>query len=73
MNIRGKEFSDEWHYAFQWGSFVYKKTLLLSFEAKRQLSRKNKPQSTTSEGLWNNTSYLTYGFGLLISLMKIVV
>ena len=41
INIRGKEFSDEWHYASQWGLFVYKKALLLSLEAKRQASRRN--------------------------------
>ena len=64
LNVRSKEFSDEWHYASQWGLFVYKKALLLSLEAKKQVSRKNKPQDTTPEGLWNNTSYIAYGGGI---------
>ena len=64
INIRGKEFSDELHYSSQWGLFVYKKALLLSLEAKRQVSRKNKIPNTTPEGLWNNTSYWAHGLGI---------
>ena len=64
MNYRNNGFSNEVHSSFQWGSFVYKEKLLLSFEAKKLESLENEEQNFTDEGLWNNTSYLSYGLGI---------
>ncbi len=64
INFRTEGFSHEWHSSFSWGLFLYKKTLLFSLEAKNQRSLKTEEENTIQNGLWNNTSYLSYGGGI---------
>ncbi len=63
MNFRDNGFSDELHYNAQWGLFLYKKKVLLSFEFKKLDSLKTNKSDLTEDGLWNNTSYTTNGVG----------
>ncbi len=64
LNLRTRGFSDEVHSAFQWGLFVYEKSLLLSIEVKSQKSQKTNDETFTDNGLWNNTSYVVYSPGI---------